>query len=111
VETAPAEVRHTPAAEPSPPGNPLDREAALLESARADLSTDPARALATLGVHASEFPSGVLATEREVLTIDALRRLGRVAEARERARALLARSHGSPYERRIQGILDATPAP
>jgi hypothetical protein len=93
------------------PGNPLEREAALLESARASLDVDPERALATLGLHASEFPDGTLVTEREVLTVDALRRLGRMAEARERARALLARIHGSPYARRIEVILDATPGP
>jgi hypothetical protein len=92
-------------------GDPLEREAALLESARASLDADPARALATLGLHASEFPDGMLVTEREVLTVDALRRLGRIAEARERARALLARTHDSPYARRIEAILGATPGP
>jgi hypothetical protein len=92
-------------------GNPLEREAALLESARASLSADPAKALAMLGLHASEFPDGMLVTEREVLTVDALRRLGRIAEARERGRALLAQTHGSPYARRIEAILGSTPGP
>ncbi len=91
--------------------DPLVREAALLESARADLGVDPARALATLGLHASEFPAGVLAMEREVLTIEALQRLGRIVEAGEGARALLARSRGSPYERRIEAIVDSARGP
>jgi hypothetical protein len=107
--------REEPAAETRsaelPRGNPLEQEAALLESARAKLRADPASALTTLESHASEFPAGILAMEREVLTVDALRRLGREVEARQRARALLAQSHGSPYERRIEAILDASPGP
>jgi len=94
-----------------PTANPLEREAPLLESARASLDADPATALGTLAHHASEFPEGTLAIEREVLAVDALRRLGRIGEARERARGLLARTRGSFYERRIEAMIGAMPGP
>ena len=106
-ESAPVATRYV---EP-PTANPLEREAALLESARASLDADPAAALGTLAHHASEFPEGTLVIEREVLAVDALRRLGRMGDARERARALLARTHGSFYERRIEAMIGAMPGP
>ena len=95
--STPPEVEEQPAATPAvsarphlapapPAAAPVD-EATLLESARAALATNPARALALASTHAQAFPQGVLAQEREVIAIAALRRLGRTADAERRAGA------------------------
>ena len=59
-------------------------EAALLERARRALSSNPALALELTRRHQAEFPRGVLRQEREVIAIEALRRLGKADQARER---------------------------
>jgi hypothetical protein len=87
----------------------LAREAAMLEEARALLDRAPGDALSKLEEHAVAFPSGHLALEREMLAVDALRRLGRTEDARSRGRALLARYHGSLYEERVRAMLDSLP--
>jgi hypothetical protein len=93
-----------PAEAPSP--DPLAEEAALLERARASLGGSPAEALALTGEHASRFPAGKLGMEREIVAIDALRRLGRRDEARARGEALRARVQGSLYEDRVRKLLE-----
>ena len=83
----------------------LAREAAMLEEARSALDRAPAEALARLDEHAADFPTGALAPERELLAIEALRRLGRFADARRRGEALLASSRGGLYEDRVRKTL------
>jgi hypothetical protein len=85
--------------------DPLAREAAMLEEARAMLEKNPRGALAALDRYAASFPSGLLSIERDLIVVDALRRLGRPAEARARAAALLDRARGSLYEPRIRAML------
>jgi hypothetical protein len=87
----------------------LAREVALLEKARGSLDRDPASSLTTLEAHAAEFPTGTLRMERELLAVDALRRLGRFTDARTRGEALLARAPGSIYEGRVRTILASLP--
>jgi hypothetical protein len=99
---APAEAEEAPA----PRRDSLAEEAALLERARAALGPNPAEALALTEVHAAQFPAGKLAMEREIVALDALRRLGRSAEVRTRGEALLARVRGGLYEERIQRLMD-----
>ena len=77
----------------------------MLEEARAMLEKNPRGALAALDRYATSFPSGFLSIERDLLVVDALRRLGRPAEARARAAALLDRARGSLYEPRIRAML------
>jgi hypothetical protein len=60
-------------------------EAALLERARSELGTNPTQALAATQDHVTRFPNGLLTQEREVITISALRRLGRTAKVAARA--------------------------
>jgi hypothetical protein len=98
-----------PTATASSESDVLSREVALLEKARASLDRDPASSLATLEAHAAEFPTGTLRMERELLAVDALRRLGRFTDARTRGEALLARAPGSIYEERVRTILATLP--
>jgi hypothetical protein len=79
---APAEGRGAPP--PSKPITDASAEAALLERAREAIATDPKRALAITREHARRFPKGILAQEREVIAIDALKRLGKGSEAESR---------------------------
>jgi hypothetical protein len=44
--------------------------------------------------------------EREMVAIDALRRLGRTGEARARGEAMLARAQGGLYEERVRKLLE-----
>jgi hypothetical protein len=97
-----------PPAAPAPPADPLAQEAALLERARTALAASPAQALALTEAYAARFPGGMLRIERDLVAIDALRRLGRLDEARARGEAVLARAPGSLYEARIRKLLDGT---
>jgi hypothetical protein len=83
----------TPAATPS--------EAELLEQARTALKSDPARALQKANETAQHYPHGVLVQEREVLAIQALRKLGRNAEADRRAAAFGKAFPGSAFQRKL----------
>lgn len=87
----------------TPPAAAAPSEAELLEQARAALKAgDSARALQRASEHAQRFPRGVLVQEREVLAIQALRRLGRDAEADRRAGAFAKAYPGSAFQRKLQ---------
>lgn len=69
-------------------GSELARERTLLDLARASAARgEPAQVLQRVAQHAEQFPHGHLTEEREALAIRALLALGRVQEARDRARA------------------------
>jgi len=87
----------------------LAREAAMLDRARAQLGSDPGGALTTLDAQALAFPAGHMGLERELLSVEALRRLHRDSEARARGESLLRRARGSIYEDRVRAILDELP--
>jgi hypothetical protein len=82
---APAVTSNAPPRAPALGGAARIGEAELLELARRALSTDPARALRLTERHKQSFPKGVLQQEREVIAIEALRRLGRAKAANQRA--------------------------
>jgi hypothetical protein len=102
----PVEALASATAEPPSEPDSLAQEAALLERARAALGASPAEALALAETHAARFPGGKLAMERELVALDALRRLGRAREARTRGEALLSRAKGGLYEERIHKLLE-----
>lgn len=84
----------------------MDEELTLLESAYQALQRgDTVAALEQAERHASRFPTGALAQEREVLAIDALVRMGRRSEAEARAEAFRTRYPTSTHGVRIQGLL------
>jgi hypothetical protein len=93
---------------PSPPDStdPLARETALIAAARGDIGVAPGAALERLDDHRREFPRGQLAPEREFLAVEALRRLNRTGEARERALDLARSFPSSSYGDRATTILD-----
>lgn len=85
-----------------PTDESLAAESALLLRARSLLERDPAAALAVLATHDATFPRPHLADERDFMTVEALRRLGRSQEAQERAEGLIRRSPNSPYARLLR---------
>jgi hypothetical protein len=102
AEAAPAPVTAEPTKlpdKPTPPAAPSEAE--LLEQARAALKSDPARALAKANETASRYPRGVLVQEREVIAIQALRKLGRSDDADRRAAAFSKAFPGSAFQRKL----------
>ena len=76
-------------------------EAALLERARLLATNNPSQALAVTREHARRFPNGLLAQEREVIAIEALRKLGKQDEASQRATKFQKAYPGSAHQRSV----------
>jgi hypothetical protein len=98
----------SPAISP-PPSAPstsaFDREASLLERARAALVRhDPAAAESALAAFDKQFPTSRHAEERDYLRIQLLRELGDAAAVRERARAFLAAHPDSLFRARVEPL-------
>jgi hypothetical protein len=98
----------------SPPVTSKDRtpsqsasisEADLLGRAQASLRTDPARALSLADEHRREFPNGVLSQEREVLSIEALERLGKHQDAVARADRFMRSYPGSAHRSKVNAVV------
>ncbi len=102
VPQAPA--RSSVAALPSAEPSQLSRETQLLERARKLMASDPKQALLTLDAHRREFPHAALQTERELMAVEALLRLGWREEALRRAAQFRAQAPGSIYEQRLQRL-------
>jgi hypothetical protein len=100
-----AEALAPEAPEAAPPLDSLAREAAMLEQSRAMLDSNPRGALAELDRYADRFPEGRLTIESGLLAVVALKRLGRIEEARARGAALLEQARGSLYEARIRTLI------
>lgn len=96
-----------PAEAPAHEASTLADELVLLERARRSLSSDPRATLSALDEHGRRFPSGVLAVERELMTLDALRRVGRKEEARRSAAAWLSRDPTGLHAPRVRAILES----
>jgi hypothetical protein len=107
IETETAPIETGPAESPSiaatgePPEAPALDEAALLARARRTIRQNPGAALDDLHLHARSFPGGILGPERDVLTIEALLRTGRTAEARRIADRFRTSDPTSAHIRRI----------
>ncbi len=80
-----------------------EAEAKLLERARAALSVRPSEALALTEEHARRFARGALREEREVVAIQALRKLGKSSAAAERAARFEQRYPESVHLEKIRG--------
>lgn len=107
----PAEAQ---SAEPEPVPEPPQKaskaavpsEASILERARRSLGTNPAAALGATREHKRLYPNGVLAQEREVIAIEALKRLKRESEAKSRADAFETEHPESAHQRKVESILE-----
>jgi hypothetical protein len=101
--SAPQPSTKNPGVEPArAPAVSAPSESRLLEQARRTLPSNPAAALALTDQTAALFPRGVLVQEREVIAIEALRRLNRTAEADRRAAAFSKTFPGSAHQRVIE---------
>jgi len=98
-----------PPVEAVPTEDGLTREAKWLAQAHATLASDPGTTLRLLDEHARLFPNGQMADERELLAVDALRRLGRKTEARTRGEAMLAKNPSGLYADRVRALLAPLP--
>ena len=89
----------------------LSAEAQLLEQARREMRRAPAVALQIAAEHAQRFPRAQLGSERALIQIEALHRLGRDAEARALARTISAGTAGGLYAERIRQLLGENAGP
>ena len=69
----------------------------ILDARRVLRAGDPARALTLLDAARARFPDGILAQEREALTIEALVRSGQRSVATKHAEAFLREYPKSPH--------------
>lgn len=105
--TGPAPVAPEARREPrEPTERSLTDETALLRHASALVVSSPRAALSTLKRHERRYPDGALVGERELLTIEALRNLGRRDAALRRARATATRFSGSLVGRRASELVE-----
>lgn len=101
----------TSSASPASPagGDTLAEESAIIGRARASLASNPSATLLAVDEHTRRFPRGELGSEREYLRISALRRLGRVDEAKTHAKAYLAKYPSSPQAPAVKSFLAEAP--
>jgi outer membrane protein assembly factor BamD (BamD/ComL family) len=76
----------------------------LVQRAQDALRSNPATALALTAEHARRFPRSTLYQEREMITIEALTRSGRKAQARARAERFVQQFPRSPNRRRLETL-------
>jgi hypothetical protein len=109
---APAPVvqeQPTPASEPTPVAVPAKpSELALISEAERLRTSAPARALALTEEDSRLYPHGALSEERDVLTIEALAKLGRLPRARALAQSFEKRYPSSGYLKRLQHAIGST---
>jgi hypothetical protein len=87
-----------PAVQPDAVADRKPSEASLLDAARKALQSNPKQALALTDEHRALYPNGMLVQEREVIAIEALRRMGATDAADQRNRAF-----GAAYPTTIHG--------
>jgi hypothetical protein len=86
----------------------IDDEVKLVSDAQAALRIgNTGRALELLSEHEARFPSGKLATLRQVTHMMALCQAGRAAQARQEAARFLDKNPNSPFAERVNGICSA----
>ena len=81
-------------------------EAELLEKARSLVGSNPAAALKLTAEHSRDFPKGRLGAEADLLAAQSLLGMGKVAAAKQRAQASLARYPSGLYARQLREIVD-----
>lgn len=96
-----AEAEPEPEPEPPPPS-----EIALVGRARSQLARSPAKALASLQRCARLYPDGMLAMERDALTVEALFALGRTDAAVRKGNRFIQRYPKGTPTRHIRELVE-----
>jgi len=86
--------------------DPRLEEAELLEKARALVGSSPAAALKLTAEHSRDFPKGRLGAEADLIAAQSLLGMGKVAAAKQRAQASLARYPSGLYARQLREIIE-----
>lgn len=107
IEPESAAVQSAPPARAT--RRPGPDEARYIESIRRAMERNPTRALRLARAHSSRFSAPTMAEEARALEVEALAHTGRKSEARQAANAFFARYPSTPYRRRVERALDASP--
>jgi hypothetical protein len=109
ISTSPPKaVAGSPSGESLSGPSQLAAERRLLDSARSELvGGEPIHALSLLDAHRARFPRGLLAEERDALSIQALVKAGRNDEARTRARAFREHSPDSLFSSAVESAIES----
>jgi hypothetical protein len=86
--------------------DPRLEEAELLEKARSLVGSNPAAALRLTAEHSRDFPRGRLGAEADLIAAQSLLGMGKVAAAKQRAQASLARYPRGLYARQLREIVE-----
>lgn len=81
-------------------------EVELLEKARSLVGSNPAGALKLTVEHSRDFPKGRLGAEADLIAAQSLLAMGKVAAAKQRAQASLARYPRGLYARQLREIVE-----
>ncbi len=83
----------------------LSHEVRALREISSVVDAEPTRALSLIAKHAADYPSSQLASERRLLELRAMLRVGRRADAERLGRRLLATSVAGLYHSRVKQLL------
>ncbi|AKU93959.1 hypothetical protein AKJ09_00623 [Labilithrix luteola] len=111
AETARAAQPASPSPEATRVTSTRESEFTLVRHAQDALAVNPGGALSLAQEHARTFPNGELVQEREVIAVEALSKLGRSADAKARATALVTAHPRSPYVARLERAIGEPLAP
>lgn len=104
-KTVRSRAENTPPAAVKASEATVDEEVELVNASQAALRAgNTAQALDLLAQHAARFPSGKLATLRQVTRMMALCQSGRTAQARQEAADFIAKKPDSPFVERVKTI-------
>ena len=91
-------------ADPLGPASHIADEVRLIDEARSALSSNPEKALDLTKMHRASFGDGLLCTERDLITVNALFRLHRTEEACAAAAAFIQNNPGSAHIGRLKEL-------
>lgn len=115
VDDVPDEPAVVPSASPAQSPSPqtsngqtrITADLALVNEAQALVGTNPSEALKLLARHEREFPASPTSLSRELLYVKTLQQMGRISEARARAKANLDQARGRSTEGKWQQQVDS----
>ncbi len=112
---SPAEIPAVPTrpptiTKPAPPKRPagIDETTLLDHAHRALQAGEASKSLRLVADHERSFPEGAMSEEREAIAIEALHKLGRGDEARQRLDSFVVWYPRSPYVRRLAALVSPT---